>query len=181
MDDDETTDDLGLGAVLGTGSGTQMKASMAPLLDAAQLLDLVRELAARDEQHEALEVRQRAAIAKLEVTVADQAWQLEQQRVVVQRLEAELRARRLSRGEVPRNVGDFMGWRERRQLTQAQAAEVLGLGRATVERAEAQDLDTELGRALQRAIIRYTDAMNAADTPPPASAKKAKKRSALLG
>jgi len=182
MGDDETTRGLGLGTVLGTGSGAHLKATMAPLLEADQLVDLVRDLAAQHEQHEAALGRQRTTITKHEATIADLAHQLDQERVVVARLEAELRARRLSRGEVPRNVGDLLGWRERRQLTQAQAAEVLGLGRATIERAEATDLDTPLGRALQRAIIRYTDAMNTADAPVPVvvKCKGTRKRSGLL-
>lgn len=179
MGDDGTTLGLGLGTVLWTGSDAQMKARMAPLLSEGQLIDLVRELVVQQEQREAVVARLRAVVAKHETTIADQDLQLEQQRVVALRLEAELRARRLARGEVPRNVGDFIGWREKRQLTQAETAEVLGLGRATIERAETQDLDTELGRALQRAIIRYSEAMNTADVPL-LPAKKTKKTSSLL-
>ena len=182
MGNDETTRGLGLAAVLGTGSTAQMQATMAPLLPPEQLVALVRELAAQHDQQGADLATQRVTIAGQKARVAELAHQLDQEHLVVERLEAELRARRLSRGEVPRNVGDLLGWREKRQLTQAEAADVLGVGRATIERAEAEDLDTPLGRALQRALIRYSEAMNAADTPLPPAPKVSgkRKRSSLL-
>lgn len=68
------------------------------------------------------------------------------------RLQAELLALRRLRGDVPRTVGDLIAWREARGATQAAAAKLLGVGRATVERAEAQDFDSPLGPALRRAF-----------------------------
>jgi DNA-binding XRE family transcriptional regulator len=74
------------------------------------------------------------------------------------RLEGELLAIRRARGQVPRTVADLLMWRDTRGATQAEAAARLGVGRATIERAEQQEMDTPLGPALRRAFEK--DAMS---------------------
>lgn len=81
----------------------------------------------------------------------------EQQRLTEERdrLAAELRAIRRARGELPRTGNDLRKWREERGLTQVEAAEMLGVGHATMERAEgAAAAEQLLGRALRMALER---------------------------
>jgi DNA-binding XRE family transcriptional regulator len=118
-------------------------------------------------------------ISTLTGTVYALKAQIEEQRVQLERCAADLRARRITRAEVPRCVGDLIGWRERRQLTQAQAAKLLGVGRSTFERAEHEDLDTPLSRKLQRALLRYIEEMNT--LPDAAPDAKRRRRSSACG
>lgn len=70
------------------------------------------------------------------------------------RLAAELRALRGARGELPRTSGELRAWREERGLTQVEVAERLGVGSATVERAEQKPAEAPLGRAVRLALAR---------------------------
>jgi DNA-binding XRE family transcriptional regulator len=82
----------------------------------------------------------------------------------------------VGRREVPHCTGDLIGWREQRQLTQAGAAEVLGVSRSTIERTEGEDLDTPLGHKLQRALLRYAEHMEHPLGPVPPRPPRKRKR-----
>lgn len=93
-----------------------------------------------------------ARIKELETEIAKKDEALSSVTRERDRLQVELLALRRLRQEVPRTVGDLLAWRQARNLTQEAAAKLLGVGRATVERAEGQDFDTLLGPALRKAF-----------------------------
>jgi DNA-binding XRE family transcriptional regulator len=134
-----------------------------------ELRALVAEQATRLRQHEATDAELRRLVQQQQETI-------DRGRVEPERLGAELVAMRRANGDIPRTVGDLREWREARGLTQARAAELLHVGRATVERAEAEDHDSPLGPALRRAF--QTDARGLASAEDDA---RAGARVALLG
>jgi len=67
----------------------------------------------------------------------------------------ELTRVHLEKSAAPRTVAELRAWRESRHMTQRQAAEALGVGHATIDRAEAQAPEAPLGRALLRAFAAY--------------------------
>src|SRR5262249_42589236 len=79
------------------------------------------------------------------------------------RIVAELVALRRARGKLPRTVGDLRNWRAARGLTQAEAAELLHVGRATIERAEAQDAATPLRGVMHKAFTWDAELLDAAE------------------
>jgi DNA-binding XRE family transcriptional regulator len=131
----------------------------------------IRELA-RDQAQRLQE--QEATIAELRKGVEQANATIDGMRRERERLEAELLALRRLRGDMPRTVGDLIAWRAARGVTQAAAAKLLGVGRATIERAEAQDFDSPLGPALRRAFELDAKALREAED----SAKHAR---ALVG
>jgi hypothetical protein len=93
----------------------------------------------------------------------------EQQRLTEERdrLAAELRANRRASGELPRTARDLRRWREERGLTQVEAAKMLGVGHATVERAEGTAaVELLLGRGLRTALERDAAATRVAQAGP---------------
>jgi hypothetical protein len=67
---------------------------------------------------------------------------------------AELRAVRGAPGERPRTGADLRTWREDRGFTQKEAAAHLGVGHATIKRAEVVADAAPLGSVLRRALER---------------------------
>jgi DNA-binding transcriptional regulator YiaG len=99
------------------------------------------------EQRELIADRDRLA-AENERLVAERAGLLRER----DRLLAELRAHRAAK--VPRTSGELRTWRQERGLTQVEAALYLGVGRATVERAEGMPSEAALKPTLRKALVR---------------------------
>jgi uncharacterized coiled-coil protein SlyX len=132
----------------------------------------VAALAREAEQAKRLE-QQARTIAAQQATIRTQAGtirvleeRLEERNLDTARLQAELRARRVARAEVPRDVTELIGWRKQRQLTQIEAARVLGLGPGAIAHAESQGW---LGRKVQRALLCFTEEMGALSDSVPAT------------
>jgi DNA-binding XRE family transcriptional regulator len=117
---------------------------------------LVLKQATQLRQHE-------AAIAELRRLVQQHQETIDRERRERERLGVELLAMRRARGQVPRTVGDLREWREARGVTQAEAAKLLHVGRATIERAEAEDHDSPLRPALRQAFARDEQALTGAE------------------
>ncbi len=121
-----------------------------------ELRALARDLAERLEE-------QGKTIAELRARVDEQEETIDRMRLEKERVDVELLVLRRARRELPSTVGDLRLWREARGLTQAEAARHLHVGRATIERAEAQDHDTPLGPALRRAFGEDAQSVAAAE------------------
>jgi hypothetical protein len=160
-------------------SAPQAPTKSAPPPEPEQMTEVVAKQAAQIREQAAGIEQQRAVINRLrqerveliaerDRLVGDQeqlveerdraAMERDQLRVARDRLIAELRALRGARGRVPRTSGELRAWRQDRVLTQIEAAERLGVGHATVERAEAKGDDAPLGRALRLALERDAEA-----------------------
>lgn len=109
----------------------------------AKVVQLGAELAAQRQEIEAL----RAANTALEADLAAE-------RRLRVRLAAALEGVVGEAAAVPSTVGELRVWRTAQGYTQREAAEALGVGHATIERAEKQPDRTALGRALRAAFAR---------------------------
>jgi DNA-binding XRE family transcriptional regulator len=126
------------------------------LMSPDDLRALVLKQATQLRQHE-------TTIAELRRLVQQHQEMIDRGRLERERLGVELLAVRRARGQVPRTVGDLREWREARGVTQAEAAKLLHVGRATIERAEAEDHDSPLRPALRQAFARDEHAVTGAE------------------
>ncbi len=129
--------------------------------------------AARQEQE-----RLAAEVGELRAANAQLAVELDAERRRRARLAAALEGGGGVAASVPSTVGELRAWRTAQGYTQRAAAEVLGVGHATIERAEKQPDETRLGRALRAALARdaveLAEARGAerrAEAEPPAAAR----------
>lgn len=94
----------------------------------------------------------REELARLAAEWSRVAEERDQVRFERDRLAAELRSQGRRREPPPRTGSELRRWRVERGLTQRQAAHLLGVGHATIERAEARAGERPLGLRLRRAI-----------------------------
>jgi hypothetical protein len=138
--------------------GLRLLAEMAEKWDGELPIQLMPEPALREL---ALELSE--GLAESEETVASLRQQVADLSRAKRGLEAELLAIRRGRGDLPRTVGDLEVWRHERGFTQVEAARVLGVGKATVERTRNEDHDSPLGPALRRGFERHEGMLSTAE------------------
>lgn len=158
---------LDLTARLGGADPIELEVKLAIVMGSDAVMSVVRRHAARaaelgaalDRAERTIERlhRERDQVGRERDQLAEERQRLieERRRLIEERdrYVAELRAIRRARGELPRTGNDLRKWREERGLTQAEAAQRLAVGRATLERAEAKDAaDKPLRRMIRTAL-----------------------------